>query len=69
MNSTTPNEIESPFYTAAEAAAYLRVNVATVHSLVKRGLLRCSAAIRHRRLLKEDVHSFFRRTCGGDGPK
>jgi len=62
MLRTKLNPIESPFYTVEEAMAYLRLSRKTVDSLIKRGLLRSSAAIRHKRLLQEDVHSFHART-------
>lgn len=63
MLKPTTTRIESPFYTVEEAMAYLRLSRKTVDSLIKRGLLRSSAAIRHKRLLKEDVHSFHARTA------
>jgi len=39
------------------------VGKATIYDLIKRGLLRCSLALREKRLLKEDVHTFHQRTC------
>ena len=48
-----------PFYTVAEAATYLRVGKdKTFYDLIKRGLLQCSLALREKRLLKGNVHTY-----------
>jgi excisionase family DNA binding protein len=54
--------VESPFYTVRETMEYLRLSRATVDDLIKRGLLKCSLAFRHKRILKSDVHTFHART-------
>lgn len=52
-------------YTVPEVSQMLAVGHKTVYRLLNRGILRCSSAIRHKRISKESIDEFIRTTTGG----
>jgi excisionase family DNA binding protein len=51
------------FYTVKEAAVVLRYSEKTIRRLLDRGILRSTKATRKKLIPREDIESFFERTC------
>jgi excisionase family DNA binding protein len=51
--------IESPVWTPAEAAPYLKVSINTVHELCRTGQLRAIRVGRQWRILKADLDAYL----------
>jgi excisionase family DNA binding protein len=67
-NTPTPeNSEETPAlprlaYTMQETADILGVSYITVHRLLKRGLLKCSSAVRHKLIPASEIKRFLKDT-------
>jgi excisionase family DNA binding protein len=63
----TENKEETPSlprlaYTMQETADILGVSYITVHRLLKRGLLKCSSAVRHKLIPASEIERFLKDT-------
>lgn len=66
VNDFAPEPMASPLprlaYTMAETATILGVSYITIHRWIKRGLLRCLSASRHKVIPKIEIERFLK--CG-----
>ena len=53
---------ERVFYSVVEVAEMFSVNQKTVYRLLKRGLLKSSSALRHKRIPKSSIDEFVAKT-------
>jgi excisionase family DNA binding protein len=53
------------FYTVPEVCQMLKVDRKTVYRLIDRGLLKCSSAIRHKRIHSASLEQFINTTVYG----
>jgi len=57
------------FYTVSEVCQMLKVNRKTVYRLIDRDLLKCSSAIRHKRIHAVSLELFITTTVYNGGAK